>query len=419
MADTVKDETKVSRRRSMLPQLTERTAVLPNASQLKPLAEEHESQIYNVPLSAVALTNSRYTSLGGQRPYDSAINSRRTLAPPRPSSDRRYNTAQQVGGDVCKVSVRPRANSGTNSIPRFAKPASHGRSMSQQVEHSSRTSVPSRSPSQRHATAQYRKPAFSTMQQHFTPKKAPSPLESASSMNPQVGFELITGPLLQIQTELAQLHLMHRSAGTGQHDWENSAKRKYELRFIDLCAKNSEIKEIAHQQQACINQLALVEWCQGVPSVQVAERVQQLSRNLVDTYALLDSDGKFTRVLAVFHSWFTQAKRVQDSRNNGMAKSISHDLAFLEGIGDGWKAEAMVLERELSYSSRELKALGDTRKESSLGRILILYKNLVQRLLDELDVIQWIESEIMGQETGWKAQMIDKLSSKIDHGIRS
>lgn len=428
MTDTG-DGTKVSRRRSMLPQLTERTTSQPKPSRLKALEEENEVR----PQQTRSSTDT-YVSQSGILPPTSLAKflpsnpskictySRVTCVPPKPSQARRFSTAQQTSEDLCKASVRPRASSGTHSNPNGGRPALHGRSVSQQVEHASKSiksSSVSRTSSQRYASTQHQKPAFSAMQQHFTPKKAPSQDLPASSSCTQVGGDLVIGPLFRVQTELAQMHLMHRSAGTRQEEWENSAKMKYRLRFDDLCARHNEIKEISHQQQALVNQLALVEWCQGVPSAQVAERVQQLSRNLADIHSFLDLDGKFTRVLEVFNSWFTQTKRVQDSRSSGLAKVVSHHLAFIESIGDGWKAEAMVLERELTYASRELQTLGDTRKESSLGRIVSLYKNLVLSLLDELDVIQWIEHEIMNQEAGDVGEMIDKLSSNIGHGLKS
>ena len=73
----------------------------------------------------------------------------------------------------------------------------------------------------------------------------------------------------------------------------------------------------------------------------------------------------------------------------------------------------MVLERELTYLLRELKAFGEIRATSSLGRILSLHKTLVSNLMEELDVIQWIENETLAYEGTLLEQKINKLSSSV------
>lgn len=218
--------------------------------------------------------------------------------------------------------------------------------------------------------------------------------------------------------DLAQLHLLHRSAAIVQAQWERSAQEAFQHRFDALCERHSELKEIAHQQQTLINQLALVHWSQGKSGTQTADKVQLLSRNLSDVCNLLDVEGKYTRILKIFESWFTQALDIRGQRE-AKAATAERSLSFIEGIGDGWKAEAMVLERELTYCLRDLKGFGTVRHTSSLGRILSLYDKMVVSLLEELDVIQWIENAIMVQETSWVESTVHKLASNVSNDIGS
>lgn len=256
------------------------------------------------------------------------------------------------------------------------------------------------------------------MQQHFSPKKDVQQDPSILCSQPANKDEIPSADVIHLQMELAQLHLLHRSALSVQVQWEKSAKRSFENLFSALYERHTELKEVAHQQQTLINQLSLVQWSQGRSGAQIAERVQLLSHNVSDICNLLDPDGKYTHIIEIFESWFAQALRVRGQREpNG--QETGRDLDFIEGIGDGWKAEAMVLERELTYSARDLEDFGEVQRSSSLGRILFLYRKLMLGLLEELDLIQWIENEIMTQESSWIESTIHNLASNVSEDIGS
>ena len=290
----------------------------------------------------------------------------------------------------------------------------HGRSLSQQVrptatsDHLHSKAFPQRQSSMKHA-----RPAFSAMQQHFSPKKN---IQPDPSTQPTTKDASPSADIVQLQMEMAQLHLLHRSVASVQAQWEKSAKGSFEYRFSALYERHIELKEIALQQQTLINQLSLVHWSQGRSGAQVAEKVRLLSQNVSDICNLLDSEGKYTHILEIFESWFAQALRVRAQRESN-GQEPSRDLTFIEGIGDGWKAEAMVLERELTYSARDLESFGEIPSTSSLCRILSMYRKLVTGLLEELDLIQWIETEIMSRETLWIESEIHNLASNISKNI--
>lgn len=231
-------------------------------------------------------------------------------------------------------------------------------------------------------------------------------------------YAITSADILHLQMELTQLHLLHRSASSSQSQWEQSAHDHFQCQFNILCERHTELKEIAHQQQTLINQLALVQWSHGKTGPQIAEKVQILSRNISDVCVLLDTEGKYTHIVEIFEEWFSQALRIREQRESKMESNRGDKaLNFIEGIGDGWKAEAMVLERELTYYSREVKGLGSIQGDSSLGRIVDLYRKLIAGLIEEIDVVQWVENEIMVQEGSWVERTIRKLASNVSDDI--
>ena len=387
---------------------------------------------------------------GGQQPVTlqklnsftpHGVNNNETKAPPPGTSGRsrsgRESTREQKAKNLtvlspsCKPSAertpsqavfvttaKTRTVSGKSNSRTTASAPFHGRSISQQLEPISTRKVSSlKTPPLRQSSMNSQKPAFSTLQQHYSPKKARSGPTSPSTQSPRKA-EIFSADLFNLQKELAQLHLLHRSAVSIYRQWERNAGDSFQQRFNTLHERHVELKEIAYQQQILINQLALVDWSRGKTSPQISEAIHLLSRNISDVCSLLDTEGKYARVLEIFESWFTEAIDIR-ARREVKAAEAERDLHFISGIGDGWKAEAMVLERELNYCLRDLKGFGTVRHTSSLGRVLSLYGKLVVNLLDELDVIQWVENETMAQEACWVDAVIHTLASHVSNGIGS
>ena len=319
--------------------------------------------------------------------------------------------------DISEPRPQARASSGDSDSQSNAKESYHGRSLSQQVRLNAPSDLlHSKALPQRQSSMKRARPALSAMQQQFSPKKITQLDPSVLSPQPTSKDTSPSDDIFHLQMELAQLHLLHRSVLSVQAQWEKSAKGSLEHQLRALYERHVELKEIAYQQQTLINQLSLVHWSQGRSGAQIAEKVQLLSHNVSDICNLLDLEGKYTHILEIFQSWFAQALRVRGHReSNGRETGRGMDL--IDGIGDGWKAEAMVLERELAYSARDLESFGEVSKNSSLCRLLSMYRKLVHGLLEELDLIQWIENEIMSQETLWIQNTIHKLASTVSGNI--
>ena len=310
---------------------------------------------------------------------------------------------------TCSENSNPQSNASESFL---------GRSSSRQVRHNATSGLlQSKSLLQRQSSLKHPRPEFSAMQQHFSPKDTiqlnPSTLSSQPSTDTSPSSDVF-----RLQMELAQLHLLHRSVLSVQAQWEKSAKISLEHQFSALYERHVELKEIAYQQQTLINQIALVRWSQGRSGAQISEKVLLLSHSISEICNLLGLGGKYTHILEVFESWFTQALRVRSQREPHGLGNV-RDLDLIDGIGDGWKAEAMVLERELTYSVRDLECFGNVFGTSNLCRILSMYRKLVMGLLEELDLVQWIENEIMSQETVWIESTIHNLASIVNKSIDS
>ena len=360
---------------------------------------------------------------------------RRTSSKPDPTQIghpvRQPSTSRKSGRDHGANGLHPSQNLRDLSEPRpqlgtssgISDPRSnagvsfHGRSSSRQVRHNATSGLlQSKSLPQRQLSMRHPRPEFSAMQQHFSPKDIIQLNPSTLSSQPSTDMSP-SGNMFRLQMELAQLHLLHRSVLSVQAQWEKSARISLEHQFSALYERHIELKEIAYQQQTLINQIALVRWSQGKSGAQISEKVLLLSHSISEICNLLGPEGKYSHILEVFESWFSQALRVRDQRESN-GRGNGRDLDLIDGIGDGWKAEAMVLERELTYSARDLEGFGEVFKKSSLCRILSMYRTLVMGLLEELDLVQWIENEIMSRETVWIESTIHNLASIVSESIR-
>ena len=310
------------------------------------------------------------------------------------------------GGHERSVSVTRPARAGNTLLLR-------GRSSSKQISASHTPSMNMLPPKQD------QRPAFSTLQQHFTPKKSSKASTTSFFAPPPSNQELddkSISAIARLQMELAQLHLLHRDSNATQAQWENSAERSLRSRFECLSRQHVELKEIACESQALINQSALLVWCQQLSDVEIAEKVQLLSRCILDIGSILDSESKLPRVLRLFEAWSDRASRIHESRRySDHAASLSLD--FVENIGDGWRAEVDSINKKLSSLSRELDSLGEVREESSVGRVLVMLKSIVSNILVELGLISSMEYEIMTQEISWVQDKIGSLADDVDRDI--
>ena len=282
--------------------------------------------------------------------------------------------------------------------------------------------TPHQAPGNARRTSSRLQKQFSTYQQHYSPQKATprsngqtAHSKSSSNSRSTQDLDVPSAPTPSaLSTELLQLHLLHSHAAPTLAAWSKSAKMHFQSRFNGLGSRSAELHAIGSEQHGLVNALALSEWGAGIPSSTIGEKVETLSRGLRELEESIRDGGKFERIRSLWEVWFREGEEVQNKRVSGTTR---RGTDLLEGIGDGWKAEALVLERELGYMKRDLQAFGDVREGSGLGRLLGLGRRLCQGLLDELDVMQWIENEITKEESAWAEEMVGRLEKGVIDGM--
>lgn len=290
----------------------------------------------------------------------------------------------------------------------------HGRSRSQQL--SNATTLPSVEVATRKISSTHQhRPPFSTLQRHFSPKKVLTgsiPPVLAQPTTKHGGSHELSTENVQIQTELTQLHLLLDPAVEVQKQWERSAKSCLQSHFELLRERHFQLEGLVQSHRVSVNHSALIAWCDELPIVKVAEKLQLLSHNVQEISALIESGGRYTRLLNTFELWFARACRIRDSHNRSL-DTTRQDLEFIESIGDDWKIEVASLEVKLSSCSRELRDVGKSQGSSTLAHFLLSFQRAVTNLLDELSMIQGIESDLMAQET-WEIEAMIALPAIAD-----
>ena len=257
------------------------------------------------------------------------------------------------------------------------------------------------------------KPEFSTLQQHFTPRKAPKALTSsflALPSNRQSDAEKALVETASLQAELAQLHLLHRCSGYVQKSWNESARSHLQSQFDEISRLYDDVSELSKSEKTLSNYPALLEWSQNISNVEFAERLQILSRSLSEISNFLYSDSRYQRVLKTYETWFNHATRILESRK----AAVEGSLEFVEQLGDDWKAEVAKLEKRLASISRELDRLGKPRAGSTLDRVVGLLGDASRSMLEELETVTAIESALVVSEAEWIHKKVSKVVSEMN-----
>lgn len=293
----------------------------------------------------------------------------------------------------------------------------HGRSSSQ---HLSETTVPGNSStrstdvSRRLTALKAPRPAFTTLQQHFSPKKtlkAPTGSFITPSQSEQAGADTVTSQTLDLQMELAQLHLLHRSSMAVHNQWEHSAQHCMKHRFQVLSEQYIGLQKIACESQTLLIKSALAEWCHHLSSIEIAEKVQLLSYNIAQIANLLDSRGKYAHVLKDFEVWSDHARRTRGLRDESV-DGLEKEFEVIEDIKGSWKAEVDVLKRKMMSSSRELQSL-KLRGGPGINGVGSTLNDAISGLLDELHLIKDLECDIMSEEILWIREKIQTLATDV------
>ncbi|RGP63689.1 aga1 a-agglutinin anchor subunit [Fusarium sporotrichioides] len=267
-------------------------------------------------------------------------------------------------------------------------------------------------------TAPRLRPAFSTLQQHYSPAKssAPKPLTSTflappspSKLPANVAASAETS---RLQTELLQLHLLHRDAPAVDAAWRASAERKLGEQFSNLAAESKQIDDQEKAEVEKENILALRQWA-VVGGLE--ERIQVLDSVMSGLWALEEPGGRYARAVRRFERWVERMCEIEEARREGGALLQESDVLFIGELDSAWKDECAGLVRRLDTLKRQLSQLGDfptegqgeddTKEKSSLQRMVEGSRELVHGMLTELNVMEDIERDALAREDDWIERM--------------
>ncbi|UQC78386.1 uncharacterized protein CLUP02_03863 [Colletotrichum lupini] len=323
------------------------------------------------------------------------------------------------------------------TVPTTAPP--HLARQQAQQRHPSPTSPP-------RTTKPVLRPAFSTLQQHYSPAKslAPKPLTAtylaAPSPSKLPANIALTAETSRLQTELLQLHLLHRDLPQVTSQWHASARSKLAARHADLAASARSLAALESDAAERRNLAALSSWGASAgksgkavtSSLPLEDRVQRLDALLTSLWSLDDPGGKHHRLVRAFERWASSLAdleaaraRAEDGADPSALLDDNADVRFGGGLDARWKDDAAALVRRLEgwdAQLRELEYRGDddedaaasttTTQASSLKRMLDGCSSLVRDMLDELAVMEEIEAAAVERENEW----IKKMNREGDDG---
>ncbi|RDL40716.1 Uncharacterized protein BP5553_00695 [Venustampulla echinocandica] len=265
-----------------------------------------------------------------------------------------------------------------------------------------------------------KRPAFSTLQHHFSPAKnlAPKP-HPAAFLAPPSPSKLpsniaISAETAKLQNELLQLHILHKDAAVIANEWRASAKKKLGASFHEVVRRNDMLVQSEVDETAKVNAVALKKWQEdSTPGWGLEERIQILDEVVTGVWNMGEPGGKHARLVRKFERWLSrcQGTLAARERDDGVGDD---DMIFLEELDKSWKDECLNLGRRLESWRDHLEQLGSLENGSSLATMVDNCWKLIKGMLMELSVMAQIERDAMQREVDWTRSMNDDISDEED-----
>ncbi|CAI6335851.1 unnamed protein product [Periconia digitata] len=257
------------------------------------------------------------------------------------------------------------------------------------------------------------RPAFSTLQQHFTPRKtAKAATSTFFHPPPDVSAAHLPQEVILLQSELLQLHLLHASSAQTSRQWELSAQESLRGRFDEVASLYRVMREYERNEMEQKNIQALRELNGAASFSGLAKHLQALSGPLNEAPALLDSGGRYHDVLRQFQEWMRHVEEIWSLRNSSSSGGLS-ETGSIESLDDWWKEENQVLTRKLTSFLRDLDSLQPPTSESSIAYIVTVCKQLLEGMVAELKTMQSIHADVVAKEEMWVEDCLRKIAQDI------
>jgi hypothetical protein len=401
------DGTKSNKRQSLL--LPKGTFV--NAAQRRiPTADASRQR----PISVIGIES---VSLA-QRPRAGTNNTTRSIS---------NLSEDSQSSDPTPPTVKPltRTTTGLSRLPSTRKPAGHTRTQSTADGGSrlpstlSRTGTTATRPTRTNSAlpapssrpqsmllAPSSRPNFSTLQQHYSPRKtgAPKPT-TASLINSNTAPDVsTTSAALETQfqqTHLLHLTLLHASFPETLNAYITSARNTLARKHASAAGHLSAVREAERENAFRENVAALAEWGGG-PDAGLGEHVQALSGVLSEALILCDEQsGRVRGVVGVFGEWAECVGEMWSARDEMVLAKKGGGVEFIDGLGAEWREEASEVRRRLRSLVGIMERLEQPRDGSVVASVVDGVRQLIGCAVEEVDLVIAVEKVVVDMEEEW------------------
>lgn len=263
------------------------------------------------------------------------------------------------------------------------------------------------------------RPQFSTYQQHYSPKKQtkpPTPTPGAAPGSDGLPIPTSWPDIAALQTELLQLSLFHSNSLQKHADWKAESETHLRKKYDDVAGQYRAMLGEEKRCQSQLNAQALDCWLQNCRdnrgSHDFPEQIQILSQLLPDLVTG-GMNGRYSRVVETFESWFQEAEFVRHHRDSH--GTLDGDV-FLDPLDRCWKEELHDLSLKLEHCARQLQSLvtldfGEMERleQSALVRVAKGLAESVKLMMQELRVMHALEAELVRAER----EAVSRLATQL------
>jgi hypothetical protein len=276
----------------------------------------------------------------------------------------------------------------------------------------SRPDDPRRQEVPKEDSAKTARPAFSTLQQHFTPRKVgKAPTSTFLHLAPAPGSNSLPPEVINIQSELLQLHLLHATSAKVSDEWQLSARRNLHKKFDEVSSLHQVMLEYERTGREQNNLQALLEWSAGASSLGLVEYIQILSGPLHELPSLLEPGGRFERLADEYERWTSRVEHAWSTRISSTPSKSN--LESVEGLDDTWKAENAALVRKVTSFARDLEQVRQPSPGSSIACIIESCTELLGGLSEELHIMQATELQVVEKENEWVEARLQAIARDV------
>ena len=233
----------------------------------------------------------------------------------------------------------------------------------------------------------------------------------------QIPFPL-SRETVEPRLELLHAHAIHRSSNRVQTEWERNARMLYEKKFLALQRRSLELDEGEIEMLEQKNAAAILSLTKQADGTTIEKQVQKASSIIDEVWRLTSPDGKYTSAIRAFEQWLAAAIDIHAQRERYGATQGKTEV--IEGLGDGWKAEVSALSAAAVEAAKEILTLGEISPEGSdFQRCITSVSETLTQMLEELELVSFIEDHTMQEERSWVERSINRIASGLNDVLES